>query len=333
MRALRFGVTAFFVVALSARADFPEDGFIHVRAAIGAQIKLDGKLLGTIESAEGLVLREVPAGVHQLHAFLTGHEDQHLLLNVEAATVALAHLRPFQPVPEHRLLNGKASAVKTGSLWVEAISSAATIDSKKLGWKKIPLDGEAFVAANIPEGETKLTFCNPEKCIDYRTTIRSEQTVALIVDFGMSNIHNISLLRKNQWARLEDACTKGDRASCARACNVDLAFAPSSRSASCESAGLPKDAAETLAVNVSLTSITPPCELLAGGKKGLVTINTTTPAELFLGEVSLGETPLNRVQLPAGCVEVRAVSLDSRANKTVRLEVDPSQMTVYMFDL
>jgi hypothetical protein len=333
VRAFRVVASALCLAAVSARADSPSTGFIHVRAAVGAQVKLDGKLKGVIDSDEGLVLREIAPGVHQLHAFLTGHEDQHLVLNVEAGTVSLAYFRPFQPVPEHRLLNGPAESIKTGALWIEAIAHAATVDSKKLGWKKIALNGEPFVAANVPEGEHKITFCNPEKCIDYRAKIRSGDTLALMVDFGMSNIHNVSSLRKNQWTRAKEACSSGaDRAACMRACNVDAAFSPNGRSLSCESAGAALEA-DTLAVNVAMTSLTPPCEPLGGGKKGAVTITTTPPAELFLGSVSLGETPLSRVQLPAGCVEVRAVAHDKRTEKTIRLEVDPEQVTVYMLEL
>ncbi|MGR5503922.1 hypothetical protein ACQKP3_24735, partial [Vibrio sp. DNB22_10_4] len=88
-------------------------GYIHVRAAPGVGIKLDGKLKGVVDSEEGLVLRDVPAGMHALHAFLNGHEDQHAVVSVEPAAVAVLKLRPFQPIPEHKLLD---AAAKSGSV-------------------------------------------------------------------------------------------------------------------------------------------------------------------------------------------------------------------------
>lgn len=311
----------------------PTPGYIHVRTAPGVNIKLDGKFKGVVENDEGLVIRDVSAGVHALYAFLNGHEDQLAMVTVEPAAIAVLKLRPFQPMPEHKLLGGADEKVKSGSIWVEAIAVNATIDSKKLGWKKIPLDGEPFVAANVPAGQHKLTFCNPEKCIDYRANVKADDVLALVVDFGVNNIQDVTATKKSSWARLKDACA-GERSFCATSCNVELALSPRARSASCESLSptLPVMASLASAVEIS-SPLEPPCVPLAGDRKGWLTIRTTPSASLFVRDTKLGETPLQRVELPAGCVELRARSLEGDREKTLRVDVEPDQVTVYAIEL
>lgn len=327
---------ALFFVALAAsvaRAAFaaePAPGYIHVRSAPGVTIKLDGKFKGVVENEEGLVIRDVAAGVHALYAFLNGHEDQLAMVTVEPAAIAVLKLRPFQPMPEHKLLD---ATVKTGSVWVEAIAVNATVDSKKLGWKKIPLEGEPFVAANVPAGQHKLTFCNPEKCIDYRANVKADDILALVVDFGINNIQDVTATKKNSWARLKDACA-GARSSCETSCNVELALSPRARPASCEALSPASPALASFASAVEIAApLEPPCVPLAGDRKGWLTIRTTPAASLFVRDAKLGETPLSRVELPAGCVELRARALEGDREKTLRVEVEPDQITVYAIEL
>lgn len=330
------GVAVFAAaISFSARVSSaePAPGYIHVRTTAGVSIKLDGKLKGVVENDEGFVIRDVPAGVHSVYAFMNGHEDQHAMIDVQPGAIAVVKLRPFQPVPEHKMLDAPSDArVKSGSLWVEAIAVHATIDSKQLGWKKIPLDGEPFVAANVPAGQHKITFCNPEKCMDYRANVKANDVLALVVDFGVSNIQDVTTTKKSQWARLRDACSV-DRALCPSACNVELALAPNARSPACDVLGEQILATVTPVSAVEVSAVvTPPCVPIAGDKHGWLTIRTTPSAALFYGSRKLGDTPLSRVDLPAGCVELRAVSAGG-LEKMLRVDLEADQVVVYAIEL
>jgi hypothetical protein len=217
---------------------------------------------------------------------------------------------------------------------IESLAASSTIDSKKLGWKKIALDGEPFVAANVPAGEQKLTFCNPDKCMDFRVRVRERDVTALLVDFAASSVLDVSLLRKNQWARWRDACEKGaDRPSCQRACNTDVALSPLARSTACEAIGVPlQEPAPSTLVDIA-GAFEIPCTANAGGRRGWLTIKTEPYSELFVGEKTLGTTPISRVELPAGCVEIKAVSREKNLEKVLRVEVEPDQVTVYSVQL
>ncbi len=64
---------------------------------------------------------------------------------------------------------------------------------------------------------------------------------------------------------------------------------------------------------------------------GFVTIDTRPYSEIFWGERRLGETPLARVRLPAGCVELEARS--GELTKTFKVAVEPNGISTYRFKL
>lgn len=65
---------------------------------------------------------------------------------------------------------------------------------------------------------------------------------------------------------------------------------------------------------------------------GYVTIDTHPYSRIFWGERELGETPLSKKRLPAGCVELKAVTFDGKARK-VKVEVEPNVIRVYRFKI
>ncbi len=75
------------------------------------------------------------------------------------------------------------------------------------------------------------------------------------------------------------------------------------------------------------------CVVNSNLSPGYATINTTPYAEVYWGKRKLGQTPIARVQLPAGCIKIRAVSLDGSKTRTVQIKVEPNEVAIYQFKL
>ena len=75
------------------------------------------------------------------------------------------------------------------------------------------------------------------------------------------------------------------------------------------------------------------CRTLGGGLFGHVTINTNPYSIVSAMGRKLGETPLPKVKLPAGCVELVAVHPPTGKSKKVRIKVEPNKTSRYMFKI
>ncbi|MFO0722874.1 MAG: serine/threonine-protein kinase [Myxococcota bacterium] len=71
------------------------------------------------------------------------------------------------------------------------------------------------------------------------------------------------------------------------------------------------------------------CVPSEGLPPGFVTIETSPPSEIYYGNERLGETPLNKVKLPAGCVELVAKAKDPPKEKHIKLLVEPNKIHAY----
>jgi hypothetical protein len=82
---------------------------------------------------------------------------------------------------------------------------------------------------------------------------------------------------------------------------------------------------------------TPPkaggCAILEGVPPGYVTIDTVPYSEIYYEDKKLGDTPLSRQKLPAGCVELVAKSKDPPKEKRVRIQVEPNSTRRFRFEL
>ncbi|MEL6184985.1 MAG: serine/threonine-protein kinase [Myxococcota bacterium] len=65
---------------------------------------------------------------------------------------------------------------------------------------------------------------------------------------------------------------------------------------------------------------------------GLITIDTEPYATIYYGREKLGETPISSKRLPAGCVELRAVTASGKS-RTVKVEVEPNMTRIYRFKI
>ncbi|MFO0722873.1 MAG: serine/threonine-protein kinase [Myxococcota bacterium] len=75
------------------------------------------------------------------------------------------------------------------------------------------------------------------------------------------------------------------------------------------------------------------CALLEGVPPGYVTIDTVPYSEIYYEDKKLGDTPLSRQKLPAGCVELIAKSKDPVKQKKVRIQVEPNSTRRFRFEL
>jgi hypothetical protein len=245
-RRLHRGAVVFGVLSLlllpsgesraAAPAATPEGiGHLQIKSVPGVNLVLDGRDRGTTEGDDGFVFRDLAAGPHRVEAWLTGFEKQSSLVLVSAGVVTVHHLRPFSPLPAKKPSPTAASLPDaTGALIVQTLPVKATVDSSRLGWRKIQKGEEPFIATAVPKGQHKITFCNSVKCIDYLASIKTNDVVSLLVDFEPGQVHDVTREHKAQWALWRDACAShGDAESCLKLCAIESALAPRTRSAAC----------------------------------------------------------------------------------------------------
>jgi hypothetical protein len=193
------------------------------------RVAIDGKLDGVIEGDTGIVFRDITAGAHRIEAVMPDHQKQVALTFVGPGEVATHRLRPFQPRPDRKLRGDAALVVHT--------EPEATIDSRKLGWKKIAMSQEPFVASELRPGTYKMTFCNAVMCMDYEASIRARSVLSLTVEFEPGRIRDTTREDRAEWASWRTSCAGGDRASCQKVCAVESAVSPSVLVAACEVRG------------------------------------------------------------------------------------------------
>jgi eukaryotic-like serine/threonine-protein kinase len=75
------------------------------------------------------------------------------------------------------------------------------------------------------------------------------------------------------------------------------------------------------------------CAPKPGSSPGFATINSTPYADIYVDGKKVGQTPLPRLKLPAGCVVLRAVNPESGREKTVQLEIQANIVSIYDLEL
>jgi hypothetical protein len=74
------------------------------------------------------------------------------------------------------------------------------------------------------------------------------------------------------------------------------------------------------------------CEQIPNVPPGYLTISTTPYSDLYIGAKKIGLTPLSRYRVPAGCVELRAVTADGR-ERTQRLKIESNKISIYKLNI
>jgi hypothetical protein len=69
----------------------------------------------------------------------------------------------------------------------------------------------------------------------------------------------------------------------------------------------------------------PPPELRPGEPSGLLSIHTSPPVEVYLGDKLLGRVPLEAVPVPVGFYRLRLVNYERGIREFFRIKVAPGQ--------
>lgn len=86
-------------------------------------------------------------------------------------------------------------------------------------------------------------------------------------------------------------------------------------------------------IELALRSERARCELLAGADPGFVTIDSKPYSTVFYGDKKIGETPLVRAKLPAGCLSLRLENREHGQSRTKQIHVASNKTLRYLFDL
>lgn len=329
IRVLRWVPLATVVLLAAGTAQAAPLGYLQVKAGQGISVELEGVGTHVSDGGDGVLFRGLEAGRYWVTARREGYEPQRASVDVVLGNVVVHHLQAWQPIPVG-VVKPKASK-GVGALIVQTFPVEATVDAKRLGWRKIEKGDGPFIASNIPAGTHRITFCNTYKCIDYRAKIEPNRLKSIIVDFDPGEIEDVSDLHRQQLAEWRRMCAEGEDHLCKQACDLDVALSPGRRSAACEnvaprSEALAKKAPEDDAfVQVSRT---PPC-LFDETIITSVTLETSDRYELFLGARRLGRGPSIAAELPSGCVELRAVNAKLGIDRRVRVDIDPDTAKSY----
>lgn len=134
-------------------------------------------------------------------------------------------------------------------------------------------------------------------------------------------------------ARTTSAARPQPRAS-ASPRDARLAGAPSIDAGVSLDGGLSLDASLPPAPEHTLSPADQPCESIPGADRGFVTIDTVPYSTVYWQGRMLGETPISRQKLPAGCIELEArTSGPTPLVRRVRVRVSSNKNLRYRFDL
>lgn len=316
-------------------ATAPEPGLLQIPAETGVSVRLDDSPPVAAEEPHGLLLRDLAPGPHRLLATREGFAPQHALAWVEPGRVSLHALRPWVPAQRPRR--------PTGALWIDTFPVDATVEVKSLEWPKVQKAAEPFLAPQVPAGQHRLTVCNDYKCLDHRVHVRAGGVTALLVDLDSGEITDVGRAEVARDREARARCAeRAEPEACKSACNRALALEPERPPSWCEALlsgpdlsapTRPMGGAAAIAVSAPLPTAEPTCRPSPGEAPGFVTISAKRPLELLLDDTSLGRTPLTRLELPAGCVELRATNPELGIDRKVQLDVVSGRVSSYRLAL
>jgi hypothetical protein len=281
-------------------------GFVQFQTTAGVAILIDGQPVGTSEVG-GLVVKNLAVGPRRFEARKEGFVPQFGVVMVESDAITLRRLDGWQPAATVSL-----DPVGFGTLVVETIPVEATIVARQLGWPDKALKTDAtFVARELPAGRQKFTFCTTTKCLDYSVRIPKGSVRKILVDFEPGEIHDLTRDLFAAWQSAAKKCGRsGDAIACTIACEHDAELNPTARSFACEMLDRkgepPKKAelAEAEPVPASMPFVADTCGIDPNAAPGSLSVASREPVEVYLGDRLLGTTPIDELEVPAGCHEL-----------------------------
>ncbi len=316
-------------IAVAGSAVATPKGYLQVKAGQGVSVELEGVGARVSDGGDGVLFRGLDARRYWVTARREGYEVQRSSVDVVTGNVVVHHLQPWQPIPVG-VVEPKASK-GVGALIVQTFPVEATVDAKRLGWRKIKKGDAPFIASNIPAGTHRITFCNTYKCIDYRAKIEPNRLLSILVDFDPGEIEDVSDLHRRQLVEWRRQCADGEEHLCKQACDLDVALSPGRKSVACEQLEPSTEAlARKVPVEDEYTTVSrpPPC-IFDESHLTEVTLETSDYYEVYLEERLLGRGPRVVASLPMGCVELRTVNEKLGIDRRVRVDVDPEVSVRY----
>lgn len=75
------------------------------------------------------------------------------------------------------------------------------------------------------------------------------------------------------------------------------------------------------------------CVIDETAPSGYITVSSRPWGTLFVNDKEVGQTPVSRLKVPAGCAELRVVSSDGKKERTGTVSIQPNKVQIFSFDL
>ncbi|MFA4987483.1 MAG: SUMF1/EgtB/PvdO family nonheme iron enzyme, partial [Candidatus Brocadiia bacterium] len=165
-----------------------DKGHIQVKCEPGISIRLDGDLKG-VSAAEygGLMIRDVPAGVHELKALKEGFIPQVKLVTVEKDRVAVVELGAFIP--------------KVGSIEIRTQPVECLITCPGIGVTNLKKADDPWRKSGVPVGKLNVTLMWTDKTLKLNIEVKEACRTEVMANFLKMEIGSVVVDPKAEEAR------------------------------------------------------------------------------------------------------------------------------------
>lgn len=172
---------------------FSQQAYLQIKSAPGVTVFLDGDLKGvTNKDFEGLIIKDVPAGTHQLQFVREGFNTQDETVTVRPGEVYIYEVRKFVPKIKISQKGNKVTPktqqvtavmqVQTGRLSLQSLPVNIDISLPGLGITSTKNQDE-WIGEDIPAGSYEAVFSWKGKELRETIAIAADQTTELLIDF------------------------------------------------------------------------------------------------------------------------------------------------------
>jgi formylglycine-generating enzyme required for sulfatase activity len=270
-------------VLLAALPAIAANGVLFVMCEPGVSIVVDGVTKGvTASESGGIVIRDIPEGVHTVTAEREGYLPQEYPSEVKAGDVVFLSILPFRSKPkisQEGELTEAGSRGRTGRLWIQSLPGEAAVTIDQLGLFREAKKRDFFKLDEVPEGRYQVVVQAGGKSLSQDVEIRGNQTSHLMFDLPEGKVV--------------------DKAAQPVAASAVAAAAPSAVAAPHpDPATLPEAAPAVAAAAPSTAPAPPPIAIPAPSPAPPKVLRDRGP------ELVAGRVPLEMVPVPGGSFEM-----------------------------
>lgn len=211
-RIIVWGILCFILLSVAIYSQ--ETGHIQIKCEPGVQILMDGNLQGITNSdIGGLIIQNVPTGVHTIKAVKDGFQPQEVKINLSPKEVQIVTIEPFKPkivVREEGVKSDAQIVAQTGTLIIQSLPVECSIACSRLDWNPYSKKQARLIVENIQSGIYDLTlsvsldpqlqkqYPNMKQTINHTLNLKPGDTVELIANFLEGKVEEESNLVKMQ---------------------------------------------------------------------------------------------------------------------------------------